>query len=120
MLVLDDDPAVRTALTEVLTAAGYRVSAVATGTEALARVAAGALPEILVTDVLLPGLSGPEVAARLKRIRPGVAVVFVSGYSATALAERDLVAADSAFLQKPFSTDELLHAVEEVLAARRR
>jgi two-component system, cell cycle sensor histidine kinase and response regulator CckA len=115
ILLVDDDAAMRTLLSESLRAAGYSVEVAASGSDAL-RAAAAPGPEIdlLLTDVMMPGMSGTELAARLRELRPGARVVYMSGATQEALRQRDNTI-DAPFLWKPFSTEELTHTVRQVL-----
>jgi two-component system, cell cycle sensor histidine kinase and response regulator CckA len=118
VLVVDDEAAVRSAVWEILQATGYLVLEADNGEEAL-RICAGHEGPIhlLLTDVGMPVMSGPEVARRLARPRPKTRVLYMSGYSDDALIRRGVVEQDAAFLQKPFTPDTLAHKVREVLDA---
>jgi YesN/AraC family two-component response regulator len=70
---------------------------------------------LLVTDVIMPGMTGPDLAARVAEIRPGVRVLFMSGYSETFVAHQGIVDAGLAYLQKPFTVDVLGRMAREVL-----
>jgi two-component system, cell cycle sensor histidine kinase and response regulator CckA len=74
--------------------------------------------EMLLTDVILPGLSGPELARRLLASRPQTRVLYVSGYPDEAMASQGILEAGASFLQKPFTPDTLVRKVREVLDAR--
>jgi PAS domain S-box-containing protein len=114
LLLVEDGEALRAMLAEVLGEAGYQVLACPDGGEALERAASHPAPiQLLLSDVGLPGLSGPELARRLRQARPGVRVLFMSGYS---LAQRDNLAGQ-AHLQKPFSSEVLLREVRRILDA---
>jgi FixJ family two-component response regulator len=69
----------------------------------------------MVTDVIMPGMTGRELADRLLEKRPGMRVLFVSGYTDNIIAERGMLAPGTAFLQKPFSPRHLAAKVREVL-----
>ena len=120
VLVVDDQAAVRSAVREILQLMGYLVLEAGSGEEAL-RICAGHRGPIhlLLTDVGLPVMSGPEVAQRLARLRPKMRVLYMSGYSDNALIRYAVVEQGIAFLQKPFTPDALAHKVREVLDARR-
>ncbi len=113
LLVVEDEEAVRGVVVRALSALGYRVLVARDGAEALAVAAghAGRL-DLLVTDLVLPGMDGREVARRLLAARPGLRVLYASGYS-----ERPPPSAAGAFLQKPFTPAELGRAVRAALAA---
>ena len=104
------------------TKGGYTVLAAGDGLEALALVEAHARPiDLVVTDVIMPRMSGPELATRLRERDPGIRLLYVSGYTADQLrsAQTDL-GADATLLPKPFTSDGLLRKVREVLDRPRR
>jgi CheY-like chemotaxis protein len=70
-----------------------------------------------VTDIRLPGADGPALAARLRRKRPGIRVLYVSGYAGNAMVQSGFVGPDEAFLAKPFSGDDLARRVRTLLDA---
>ena len=86
--------------------------------DALAMIQAGAKLDLLLTDVLLPGVNGPELYRRLTALCGAVPVVFMSGYADDALASPGLTQAGAVFLPKPFSLDELASKVRAALDAR--
>jgi two-component system cell cycle sensor histidine kinase/response regulator CckA len=97
-------------LAEMLQDLGYAVLAAGSGDAALARAAAHAgVIDLLVTDVLMPGLSGPELAARLTALRPGLRVLYLSGHPDSALEATGTV------LEKPVGLDALAQAVRAAL-----
>jgi two-component system cell cycle sensor histidine kinase/response regulator CckA len=115
VLVVEDADAVRVLTGRILYAAGYQVIPVESGAVALERLDAA---NVLVTDVVMPGMSGVELAVEARERRPGLPVVFVSGYPGdTPIAGSDDPA--TAFLSKPFDGDELLRAVRATLDASR-
>ena len=116
ILLVEDEDGVRQLIDEVLTARGYRVLAASRGAEAL-QLAAGFEEDIalLVTDVVMPGMSGREVAARLTAVRPRMRVLYLSGYTDDQVLQHGAVAPGAAFLQKPFGAADLAWKVREVL-----
>jgi nitrogen-specific signal transduction histidine kinase len=115
VLVVEDDLAIRALVRRTLAGAGYRVEEAAGADDALARAAAlREGPDLLVTDVILPGQNGRELADALARRRPGLRVLFMSGYAAQHSGE-PLLPHDAPFLPKPFAPEELLRRVREVL-----
>ena len=119
VLVVEDEPRLRALIERMLDAAGYEVEVAATADAALARLdAAAAAPAILVVDVVLPGISGVELAARFRARHPGLPVVYMSGYPRTQhrVAEVPLDAR-SHFLPKPFTVDALVATIESAVAA---
>ena len=120
ILVAEDEPAIRTLVARALGARGYRVLHAADGQQAL-DVAAGLAeaPHLLLTDVVMPRLGGPELAVALRHRWPTLPVLLMSGYTADALREGREVP-ESAFLVKPFTADQLSLRVREVLDGRYR
>ena len=116
ILLVEDDADLRDLSRRVLTMNGYRVLAASHGRDAL-RVAAEYDDGIslMVTDVIMPGMSGRELADQLHATRPAMKVLFVSGYTDNIIAERGMLAPGTAFLQKPFSPRHLAAKVREVL-----
>ncbi len=116
VLVVEDEPAVRTIAQRILKAAGYHVLVAASGVEALALSAAhaGAIA-ILVTDVVMPGMNGKQLADRLVQTRPDTKVLFMSGYADEALGERGVRSGSLQLLDKPFTSDGLTRKVRRVL-----
>jgi PAS domain S-box-containing protein len=119
VLLAEDEPSVRILACRTLEAHGYRVLSCADGTEALRTADAyGAGIDLLVSDVVMPGMSGPELARRLQRTRPDLRVLYMSGYTDDAVV-REAAATGGGFLQKPFDPDALERKVHEVFTERR-
>ncbi|MEZ4237154.1 MAG: response regulator [Myxococcota bacterium] len=111
ILVVDDDPIVRRTLERLLKAHGYTVWSASGGEEALAKL--GEVPvDLLLTDVLMPGMSGPDLVDAARTDRPTLRVLFVSGYTQ----QVHLEAFTDPLVEKPFDTASLLSAVQKVLA----
>jgi len=116
ILLVEDEESVRRLGHRVLTRAGYTVLAAAAGAEALRVAEAHTGPiHLLVTDVVMPGMSGREVAERVASLRPHAGVLFTSGYTDDAIVHHGVLDDGMAFLQKPFDPSTLLHAVRRVL-----
>jgi hypothetical protein len=116
VLVVEDDAGVRSLIAEVLTEGGYTVATSATPAEALVRVEdADRGLDLLVTDVIMPGMSGRDLAIRVAASRPGVKVLYVSGYAGEAVIRQGGLSRDDHFLQKPFSEAALLQGVSQAL-----
>ncbi|MFL5479590.1 MAG: response regulator [Gemmatimonadaceae bacterium] len=114
ILLVDDEQSVRSIVLKILRRANYNVLEAENGDAALkvAEAHEGKI-DLLITDMFMPGLRGPEVAARLARTRPGLRVLFMSGY-----ADQDArtgVPAGANFLNKPFSGADLAKTVETAL-----
>ena len=107
----------RALIARSLTGAGYTVLEAASGDEALlvARAHAGEI-DLLLTDVVMPGISGPVLAEQLTRSRPAMRVILMSGYSDDAVGRHGVQAAGTvAFIQKPFSMEALAGRLRDVL-----
>jgi two-component system, cell cycle sensor histidine kinase and response regulator CckA len=117
ILVAEDDDAVRAIACETLTRAGYDVLSAANGVAALAVAAAHDAPiDLLITDVIMPGMNGRELADALSGRRPGLRVLFASGYSDNVLLDQGALAPGVTLLDKPFTPAALAAKAAEVLA----
>jgi CheY-like chemotaxis protein/anti-sigma regulatory factor (Ser/Thr protein kinase) len=121
VLVVEDQPQVQRATRRILTAAGYRVLSAADGEDAL-RVSSehDGVIDVLVTDVIMPGLSGVELSRRLLRQNPGLAVLLVSGYAGKEITELAELGPDVQFLQKPFDAASLTSMVAATLKLKQK
>ncbi|MDQ3365129.1 MAG: response regulator [Myxococcota bacterium] len=121
VLLVEDEPIVRTVAISVLERAGFRVLAAGDGVQALAlaRAHVGRI-ELLVTDVVMPHMGGPQLAATLVQERPQLAVLFVSGYTDDEVLRHGVQGGEIDFLQKPFSPATLTQRVRQALDRRRR
>jgi PAS domain S-box-containing protein len=120
VLLVEDDAAVRRLAEQALTRAGYRVLAATGAGEALRLAAAIAGPvDLVVTDVVMPEMPGPALVERLVGARPGLRVLYVSGYADDTVARYGLSEERVSFLAKPFSPETLARRVREVLDAGR-
>ena len=116
LLLAEDEPAVRQFTRQLLEEAGYCVTAVANGVEALERMRETAEEyDLLVTDVAMPEMGGVELAQSCVMRNPEFPVVFVSGYTDPELAQEGLRLAQSRWLEKPFAPEELLARVRQLL-----
>ena len=116
ILVAEDEPSIRELLVRVLSGAGYEVVAAAGVTEALQLAEReGDSITLLLTDIVMPDGSGRELAQRLRAARPSLPVVFCSGFSDDPLVEHRELARTSAFVDKPFTADDLLAAIAQQL-----
>lgn len=114
VLVVDDEELLVTMMETVLADYGYRVTTARSGQKALELLKAGLTIDLLVTDLVMPGMSGRELITHLRRLAPGVRVLCVSGYARAFQASHP----DEVFLQKPFTAQQLLRKVKEALAPR--
>jgi PAS domain S-box-containing protein len=118
ILVVEDEPGVRDIVVRILTKAGYEVRAAGDPVEALKLCMEENLQvEALLTDVIMPGMSGTQLAAELRRSRPGLPVLFMSGYTSGPAPGGQELPADAPLLHKPFQTDQLLSALNQLLEA---
>jgi PAS domain S-box-containing protein len=118
VLVVEDEEAVRHLVCRVLRGKGYSVLEAPHAEAALAAADATGDPiHLLLTDIVMPGLGGPALAARLMAGRPELRVLFITGYAPEAVERRDDLADAGGLLEKPFSADQLARKVREVLAA---
>jgi DNA-binding response OmpR family regulator len=117
ILLVEDEHGVRAFIDRALTRYGYRVLKADSAETALAMMADGASPSLLLTDVVLPHMSGPELAARIRQTHAGVAVLFMSGYSEQMAMGSGILEPGVHLLEKPFSANALLTRVREVLDA---
>jgi len=116
VLVVEDERAVRYLVNTILSRAGYVVLEAASPEEADTFLNdAGSAIDLLITDVVLPGESGPQLFDRAVRIRPHLRVLYMSGYTDDAVSRDRLLAPGVAFIQKPFTAEDLARKVREVL-----
>jgi len=116
LLVAEDEQMVRVLIRKVLEQAGYTVLLASGGAEALQLAARHAGPiQMLVTDVVMPGMNGRELARRLLELRPDTKVLYLSGYADDAVERHGVLDPGTAFMQKPFSPGALASRVREVL-----
>ena len=116
ILVVEDDPSVRELVREVLTPLGYKVLASAGGDDALRTSDSyGGPVDLLLTDVVMPGMNGKQLAEVLRIKRPGIKVLFMSGYAHDALSTQGMLEPGIAMIHKPFRTVTLARQVRQVL-----
>ncbi len=115
MLVVEDPNELRALAMRLLQQHGYTVVAAATADEAVQLLGAHASIDVLLTDVVMPGVSGPELAGRLVALRPALKVIYMSGYTEEAIVQHGVLNPGIAFLHKPFTSDTLMQKICEVL-----
>jgi len=115
ILLVEDDPALRTMTRLVLGRLGYRVLEAAGGPEALSMARDEGPIHLLITDALLPAMSGRDIASELAPARPEMKVLYISGYPETAFADQGILGDGRAFLPKPFSQSALASKIREAL-----
>jgi CheY-like chemotaxis protein len=118
VLLVEDQAEVRTVTRETLRRHGYTVIEAASGADALgvAREHPGPI-QLVLTDVVMPGMSGRQMAAEISVQRPGIRVLYTSGYTDEVIVHHGVLEPGLAFVQKPYTTDGLLQKVREVLDA---
>jgi PAS domain S-box-containing protein len=119
VLVVEDDRAVREMTTQLLERAGYVVVAVSDGHEAISVQEADGTFDVLITDVVMPDMSGIELAERIMDSHAEIGIVLLSGYTAETLDLERVTSRGATFASKPVSSNQLLHAVRHAVAARR-
>ncbi|MBZ5728379.1 MAG: response regulator [Acidobacteriia bacterium] len=118
ILAVDDDNNVLSMIDRALSNAGYRVLLADGGWNAIQAYENSVEPvQLLLTDVIMPDLTGPVIAERLRARQPGLQVLFISGFHDADLVQRFVTAKGFALLPKPFTVSSLLRVVEESLSA---
>ncbi len=120
ILLVEDEDQVRNLAVQALSRQGYQVLAVANGDRALEILAASPAVDLLITDVVLPGMNGPALARRVRAIQPRVPVLYTSGYTRDVILHRGVLDDGADFLPKPYSVSQLVHRVREMLDGRPR
>lgn len=116
ILLVEDEPSVRSLVERTLSRAGYAVVTAPGPREALAAAAQmGDTIDLLITDVVMPDMRGPQLATQIRRGRPALRTLFMSGYSDDALAHGGVVDPGVVLLEKPFSPETLAQRVREIL-----
>ena len=116
ILLVEDLPSVRTVMREVLARNGYRILDADSGETALQLTNSFDGPiDLLLTDVVMPAMSGRELARRIQALRPGARVLYTSGYTDDLIAHHGVLAPGVSFLQKPFTQQQLLQKLRDVL-----
>lgn len=116
VLVVDDEPGVRDLVCRTLQDGGYRTVEAAHGGEALELVEAGSEPiDLVVTDIVMPGMDGRELGRRLAQTNPALPVLYISAYDVNDIFRRGSPTSSAPFLQKPFPPEHLINSVEQLL-----
>ncbi len=118
ILVAEDDPAMRSFLVLALEKAGYEVAAARDGLEAFKMLEekTGAWFDLLLTDIVMPGMDGIELSQKALKIQPDLKVMFITGFAAVALGREDFNPESARMLAKPFHLNDLVAQVETMLA----
>ena len=114
ILLVEDDQTVRDFVTIVLTDHGYTVTSACEGADAL-KAAARSRFDLVLTDVIMPGMNGRELFRSVHELQPKCRVIYFSGYPAASGALRDILESGDPFLQKPFTVETLLKKVHDAM-----
>jgi CheY-like chemotaxis protein len=115
ILVVDDEPEIRKLVTAMLTHNGYRVLTADTGENAVRLFKNNPDVDLLLTDVVAPGMSGPMIADQIAAFNPDIKVLFMSGYDNTQVVQRYVVEKGYSLLSKPFTMEQLERRVAKIL-----
>jgi len=115
ILLVEDEGYVRDVASEILQSEGYVVITARSAAEALACFEKHGPVKLLVTDVIMPGMNGRELAIRLRALQPNLKTIYMSGYTDNPVLRRDFQAQEVAYLQKPFTLETLTSKVKEIL-----
>ncbi|MBA3556742.1 MAG: response regulator [Gemmatimonadales bacterium] len=118
LLVVEDEPAVRAVVVRSLEGGGFHVLQASDGAMALQVVDRAGRPDLVLTDLMMPGIGGTELARRLKARWPDLPILYMSGYSAEDLRRQGAVDPEGVTIQKPLRPESLLRSVNAALAAR--
>jgi len=112
---VEDDQRVRAFSTEALRELGYTVVEASSGAEAVGLIHAGLQPTLLFTDVVMPGMTGRELADAASTIIPGLKILYTTGYTRNAVVHNGVLDKETHLLQKPFSLDQLAEKIRKVI-----
>ena len=116
ILLAEDDLSIRELYIKLLEEVGYTVIPAADGRDALDRlIEHKASVDILISDVVMPTMNGKDLKGRIEKLKPGIKVLYMSGYTADVIAHRGVLSEGAHFIQKPFSVNALARKVREVL-----
>jgi CheY-like chemotaxis protein len=118
VLVVDDEPEVRKLVGAMLTRNGYRVLSADSGENAIRLFKSHPDTDLLLADVVSPGMSGPMIADEIAALNPDIKVLFMSGFDSTQVVQRYVVEKGYSLLVKPFTMEQLEQKVREVLGGR--
>ncbi len=116
VLLVEDDSLVRDFISNALTSLGYQVFEASNGKEALRLIKGEQLsPDLLITDLVMPGMNGKELAEKIREILPHISVLYISGYTDDYLFLSDILGKNVNFLQKPFTIKKLAQKIRQIL-----
>src|SRR5918912_1221897 len=114
VLIVEDQPEVAQLVQRLIEPAGYTITVATDALMAVTQVAAGAHPDLLITDVVMPSMTGPELASALRTHHPDLPVLYMSGYTAASLGPQLHLDENSMLLEKPFTRSTLLGAIRSL------
>ena len=114
VLIVEDQPEVAQLVQRLIEPAGYEISVVTDALTAVSQVAAGERPDLLITDVVMPSMTGPELAAALRAHQPDLPVLYMSGYTAASLGPQLHLDSNSMLVEKPFTRSTLVSAIRNL------
>jgi two-component system cell cycle sensor histidine kinase/response regulator CckA len=118
VLIVDDEESIRTYVDRVLSKAGYRTTVAVDGLDAIGVAAGGGRFDLLLTDVMMPAMTGAELARQLRQGLPHLKVLYLTGHADQLFTEKTTLWEDEAFLEKPCSATALLQAVSLAVTGR--
>jgi two-component system cell cycle sensor histidine kinase/response regulator CckA len=119
ILIVEDEAAVRRLAASVLRSCGYQVQEARDAIEGFALIQSKQPFDLVLTDVIMPKMSGKELYDQIKVIAPRIKVLFMSGYTDDALAHHGVLGPELSFLEKPFSPSRLAHKIREVMDSQK-
>ena len=114
ILIVDNDPVFLALLAKFLRKDGFRVLTAKDGALAL-KILKTVTPDVILLDLVMPNVSGRELAGRFEKLRPGIKVLFMSGYSDNVIEQHGVLEEGTHFIQKPFSPEALARKIRELL-----
>jgi CheY-like chemotaxis protein len=117
VLLVEDEPSLLVTATAMLEKLSYNVLTAATPDEALEQVNSGTPVDLLLTDVVMPGMNGRDLAERIRQLRPGIRVLFMSGYAPDAVLEAGALGTGVRYIQKPFTVNAMAKSLRLALTS---
>jgi CheY-like chemotaxis protein len=114
VLIVEDQPEVAKLVQRLIEPAGYAITVATDALTAVTQVAAGGRPDLLITDVVMPSMTGPELANALRTHHPDLPVLYMSGYTAASLGPQLNLDDNSMLIEKPFTRSTLLSAIKSL------